>query len=272
VAAEEDARWLVGSYYVANFWDPSTMPRATGAQGQEYQAPPLLYEPLWDDYLIPTAVEVATISSTHPGIAGVHIDLEMYGTVLIYNEAHSFDDTTFQVWIDTLTDDGLRAQMLALPLTARLDELVDRGLLSEYLATLHAKAVEIGQRWRAAVDAVDPDTVLSLYLANIPACWQYRGFIEGAGRPDNPVIVVTYDPHTRPARASYVAQGIPMVSLGGPIVSHFPPTEFATVLDNCKEWTDGFWYFSHDEVSAIDHHPLQFGTREEYRTAIASVE
>ena len=59
-----------------------------------------------------------------------------------------------------------------------------------------------------------------------------------------------------------------MVHLGGPIVSHFPPTLLTTVLENCTGHTDGFWYFSHDEISASGTGDLFHGTREEYRNAI----
>jgi hypothetical protein len=51
-------------------------------------------------------------------------------------------------------------------------------------------------------------------------------------------------------------------------VSHFPPTLLTTVLENCTGYTDGFWYFSHDEISANGTGDLAHGTREAYRDAI----
>ena len=54
------------------------------------------------------------------------------------------------------------------------------------------------------------------------------------------------------------------------IVSHFPPDDLATTLDSCDTYTDGFWYFSHDEISATGSGDLTHGTRAEYRTAIAT--
>jgi hypothetical protein len=271
VAEAQAARWLVGSYYTGHVYNsnPSAFPsRSVGAQNQTYSAPPLLYQPLWDDYLIPAAVEVATVSATHPGIAGILVDMEMYGTVLTYSDAQAFDDTTYDTYLATVTDAGVRSMLEAQPVQARLDALIGAGLLRDYITTLHDAAADVGARYRAAVDALDADLAIALYFPGYPTAWQYRGLIEGLGTPTHPVIVLSYDPYSRPARASQVAGGTSVVHLGGPIVSHFPPTLLTTVLENCTGYTDGFWYFSHDEISAGGTGDLAHGTREAYRDAI----
>jgi hypothetical protein len=154
--------------------------------------------------------------------------------------------------------------------TSRLDALIERGLLKDYITALRAGAAAIGARYRAAVEAVDPDFVIALYFPGYPTTWQYRGLIEGMGTSTNPVIVLTYDPYSHPARANAVASSTSMVHIGGPIVSHFPPTDLTAVLENCTSLTDGFWYFSHDEISANATADLAHGTREQYRNAISA--
>ena len=266
------SRWLVGGYYTGHVYnrDPSSFPSSVGAQRQAMDAPPLLYAPLWDDYLIPAAVEVASASSTHPGIAGILVDMEMYGTVLAYTDMQAFDDTTWNAYLDTLTDAGLRDALAAQPVQARLDALLERGILGDYVSTLERLAAEIGARYRDAVRAVDPDFVIALYFPGYPASWQYRGLIRGLGSPENPVVVLTYDPWSHPARADSVLAGTSMIHVGGPILSHFPPDTLASVLDSCASWTDGFWYYSHAEISALAAGAPAHGTRAAYRAAISS--
>lgn len=273
VAGDSSARWLVGSYYTGHVYnrDPDSFPSSIGAQNQAY-ATPLLYQPLWDDFLIPAGEEVASISADHPGIAGILIDMEMYGSVLTYTDAQAFDDTTFMAYVDTVTDTELHDTLAALPVLVRLDVLVESGLLGDYIRTLESQAEAIGNRYRDAVRALDADFVIALYFPGYPTAWQYRGLVRGLGSADNPVILLTYDPWSHPARADAVAGGNHQVHLGGPIVSHFPPDDLVTTLDSCDTYTDGFWYFSHDEISATGSGDLTHGTRAEYRTAIATAD
>jgi hypothetical protein len=216
-------------------------------------------------------VEVASAAALHPGIAGILIDMEMYGTVLTYTDAQAFDDTTWNVFMDTLPDGDVKDLLLEQPLQTRLDALVDGGLLRDYLETLGARARAIGERYREAVASIDPDFRIALYLPGYPTAWQYRGLIEGLGTESNPAIVLTYDPYSRPARASDVAGGAHFVHLGGPILGHFPPPELQTALANCLENTDGFWYYSHDELSELAASDPPHGSRADYRAAIAAV-
>jgi hypothetical protein len=271
IAEAQGARWLVGGTYSGHVYNsnPSIFPRSVGAQGQAYDAPPLLYEPLWDDFLIPAAVEVATASADHPGIAGILVDMEMYGTVLTYTDAQAFDETTYGVYLETVEDASLRSLLEAQPVDTRLDTLIDGGLLADYLGVLEGRAAEIGARYREAVSAAAPGFTIALYFPGIPTCWQYRGLIEGMGETGNPVVILSYDPFSRPYRADMVARGAQAVHLGGAIVSLFPPENLAQVLGNCGQYTDGFWYFAHDEVSDITPVDPVFGTRADYRDAIA---
>jgi len=48
------------------------------------------------------------------------------------------------------------------------------------------------------------------------------------------------------------------------------PEDLQTTLANCDTYTDGFWYFSHDELSVSGTGDLTFGTRAEYREAISA--
>ncbi len=271
VAQAQGARWLVGGYYTGHVYnrDPSAFPSSVGAQGQTYSTP-LLHAALWDDLLIPAAEEVAVQSAAHEGIAGILLDMEMYGSVLTYTDAQAFDDTTWTVYVETVDDGDLHDMLAAQPVLTRLDTLIENGLLGDYMRTLEQAAERIGARYRDAVRAISPGFVIALYLPGYPTAWQYRGLIRGLASPDNPVIVLTYDPWSHPARAHDVACGQGMVHLGGPILSHFPPEALGDVLASCDDHTDGFWYFSHDEISANATGDLAFGTREQYRTAIAT--
>ncbi|MFH1437153.1 MAG: hypothetical protein ABIJ56_15705 [Pseudomonadota bacterium] len=273
IAQEEGAQWLVGGYYIHPYAaEPSEFPKSVGAQRQQFDAPPLLFEAMWDDTFIPAAVEVAQAAADHPGIIGYHIDMEMYGTVLTFTDAQAFDDTTFDIYLETITDSELKSLLETQPLDSRLDALIENGVLADFFGVLYDKAVEIGARMREAAHAVDPDLIFTFYFPNFPVCWQYRGLIEGLGDALHPVIILTYDPYSRPSRGNMVACGSSAVHVGGAIMSHFPPENLTDVLNNCTQFTDGFWYFSHNEISATGEGDLPFGTREEYRTAITNAD
>jgi hypothetical protein len=177
--------------------------------------------------------------------------------------------STYGVYLETVEDASLRSLLEAQPVDTRLDTLIESGLLADYIGVLEQRAAEIGARYREAVSAAAPGFTIALYFPGIPTCWQYRGLIGGMGEAGNPVIILSYDPFSRPYRADMVAGGAQAVHLGGAIVSLFPPENLTQVLGNCGQYTDGFWYFAHDEVSDITPVDPVFGTRAEYRDAIA---
>ena len=121
-------------------------------------------------------------------IAGVSIDLEMYGAKFmeVYSNAATFDDPTYQAfWKD-------RTEKLDYETVApekRFDFLAEHDLLDDYYRFLEARIEEIARNVRTQIHAEAPDLLIGFlqYLDN----WFYRGFVRGLGTPEMPVIAFT---------------------------------------------------------------------------------
>jgi hypothetical protein len=271
-AASAGVPWTVGMYYSGYVFlnHDDEWPWSVGAQGQRVHQPAVAYAPYWDEALSPAVVEVATIAAEHPGIAGIQIDMETYDGVLWYSDLQCFDDESFAVYLDALEDAGLRAELEDVGARGRMDALIDRGLLRDYLEALSAEVEAAGRRMEEAVHAIDPGFAFVLYAPIFSSAWFYRSLARGLATPGLPVVWLSYDTLTRRQRASWVGDGIPVVHLGGVIVGNFAPDGLRTALESGLAEADGFWFFSFDEVSDTAAADPPHGARADYRAAIAA--
>ena len=271
-AAAAGVPWTVGMYFSGHVFlaHDGDWPWSVGAQGQRLRQPAAAHAGYWDDALTPAVVEVATIAASHSGIAGIQIDLETYGGGLWYADLQCFDDESFGVYLAGLADAALRAELAAASQRQRLDELIDRGLLRDYLETLEAHVGAAAGRMRAAARALDPDFDFVLYAPAFSSAWFYRALGRGLGEPARPAVWLSYDTWTAGQRAGWVGDGIPSVHLGGVIVGHFTPDDLRTALEAGIAFADGFWLFPFDELSETAASGPRHGTREEYRAAVAA--
>jgi hypothetical protein len=270
-AAASGVPWTVGMYFSGYAFNnhSADWPWSVGAQNQRVQQPAVADVAYWDEVLTPAVVEVATIAADHPGIAGIEIDMETYGGSLWYTDLQCFDDESFQVYLDALTDDALRAALSTVGRRQRLDELIDRGLLRDYVDALSAHVEAAARRMEQAAHALDPGFTFIVYAPVFTSGWFYRAIGRGLATPDLPVVWLSYDTLTARQRASWVGDGIPAVHLAGIILGNFDPEGFATGLESGLSHSDGFWFFSADELSDTADHDPAHGTRAAYRAAVA---
>jgi len=252
LAQAAGARWFVGGW----FNDGSqAYPLMTGAQGQVSDVPAPLNEAYWSQLIIPAYAAVGEVAAAHPGIAGVHLDLELYNGPVWHHDGWAFSDDTLERYLATVTDPGWAEQVRTTPVPDRLDLLVDSGHLGDYFIALEASAYDLGRRCREAAHAHAPHLEMMVYVAGFPNTWFYQGLFRGLGTFAQPVIVLTYDGWARRATESLWNTGVQLVHLGGAIVGHFLPTDLDDVLVSLAQGNDGYWYYSFNDFSAINADP-----------------
>ncbi|MBI5499015.1 MAG: hypothetical protein HY907_02155 [Deltaproteobacteria bacterium] len=264
--------WTVGMYYSGYAFNnhDAEWPWSVGPQGQRIRQPAAAEVRYWDEVLMPAVVEVATIAATHPGIAGIEIDMETYGGALWYPDLQCFDDESFQVYLDGLSDDALRDELAGVAQRGRLDALLWHGLLRGYVEALSAHVEAAARRMEEAAHALAPDFVFIPYAPIFSSAWFYRAVGAGLATPDLPVVWLSYDTLTARQRESWVADGIPTLHLGGVILGNFDPDGLETGLRSGLSHADGFWLFSFDELSDTVAADPPHGTRAAYRAAVAA--
>ncbi|MFH2005269.1 MAG: hypothetical protein ABI333_01655 [bacterium] len=252
LAETAGARWFVGDW----FNDGSgAYPPMIGAQGQVSDVPAPLNETYWSQVIIPIYEAVGQLAATNLGIAGIHLDLELYSGPVWHHDGWAFSDDTLQRYLDTITDPGLTSDLQNVSSADRLDLLVDRGLLGDYFGALEEAAYELGRRCREAAHAHAPQLEMMVYVAGFPNTWFYHGLFRGLGTLQQPVIVMTYDGWANRATEAFWTRGVPLVHLGGAIVSHFLPTDFDDVLVSLAQGNDGYWYYSFNDFSLTNPNP-----------------
>ena len=112
--------------------------------------------------------------------------METYGGGLWYADLQCLDDESYGVYLAALVDDALRTELAAVSQRRRLDALVDRGLLRDYLETLEAHVRGAAERMRAAARALDPDFDFVLYAPAFSSGWFYRALGRGLGEAARP--------------------------------------------------------------------------------------
>ncbi|MBI5490398.1 MAG: hypothetical protein HY905_23885 [Deltaproteobacteria bacterium] len=264
--------WTVGMYYSGYAFNnhDAEWPWSVGPQGQRIRQPAAAEVGYWDEVLTPAVVEVATIAATHPGIAGVEIDMETYGGALWYPDLQCFEDESFQVYLDGLADDALRSELSGVSQRGRLDALLWHGLLRDYLEALSVRVEAAARRMEEAAHALDPDFVFIPYAPIFSSAWFYRAVGAGLATEVLPVVWLSYDTLTARQRESWVADGIPAIHLGGIILGNFDPEGLETGLRSGLSHADGFWLFSFDELSDTVASDPPHGTRAAYRAAVAA--
>jgi len=251
-AEAEGARWFVGDWFNA---EAGSYPQMMGADGTPGGVPAPLNEAYWSEVVIPIYEAVGATAAEHPGLAGLHVDLELYSGPLWHFDGHAFSDDTLEHYLATVEDDALTEALRGAGVGERLDELVDRGLLGDYFGALEEAAYQLGVRCREAARQHAPDLELSLYVPGFANTWFYQGLLRGMGTAERPVLLLTYEGWSDRPNEALRAEGVEMVHLGGTIVGHWLPADFDDVLVDLATGNDGYWYFMFNDFSATNGAP-----------------
>ncbi len=268
MAEDAGARWLVGDWFNREAGD---YPEMVGAHGYLGGVPAPLHEAHWADVVIPIYGAVGQTAADNPGLGGLHIDLELYSGPIQHHDGWAFSDDTLEVFLADEGDADLGADLRDATASRRMDVLVDAGRLGDYFVALEQAAYELGVRCREAAHAHDPDLQLMVYTAGFPDTWFYRGLLRGLGTAELPVIALTYEAWHGRAADSLYADGIHVAHLGGTIVSHWTPADFGTALVSLATGTDGYWYFTFNDLSLTNPDPPALhGQTNDYWVAITA--
>lgn len=184
-------------------------------------------------------------------IAGVAIDLEMYGAKFmeVYTNACTFDDPTYQAFWKSI---GRQADLQVAP-EKRLDYLAEQGLLQEYYRYLEGVIEPIARDIEKEIHQEAPDLLIGFlqYLDN----WFYRGFIRGLGTARMPVIAFsenTYYGYNYDADYEYDHfkqnnQHALYVPGFWPRTIH--PKSLGPQIYAAGVESDGYWLFGYDQTS-----------------------
>ncbi len=220
---------------------------AIGAYGHVLDAPPPLSEAWWKAGIEDIVLGAATASLAHPGVRGVHFDMELYGSQsLLYHDGHAFDAETWSHALAALAahDEALAAAAEALQPTERLAWLVDNGLLGFVYASLEQVVAKRAAAIREAAHAIAPGFTLAFYMPVFNDSWFYRGLMRGFGTAEQPAIVLSYDAATARLRDSLARDGIHIRHLGGLLGVLYQPLQFEDALVGAAARSDGYWLFS----------------------------
>jgi len=249
---------------------------AVGAWGQVLEAPPPLSDKYWEEAIRPLFLGAATAASQHPGILGLHFDMELYGAgSLWYAQGYAFDDDTWGRILAVLeeADPALSLEAAALKVGDRLPWLVDEGLVARAFGALEDETAGRCAALREEARAIRPELELAFYGVMVSTAWFYKGWMRGLGTPERPVTHLSYDIATSEAEEIFHREGIAVRIVGGILGVLFTPTDLQKGLYNAGERADGYWLFQFTDFPYQwdpQKPPKMNGTPDEYWDAISS--
>ena len=236
-------RWFIGLNYADSKDDPS---RAYGAQGQTVQAPSPLSRRFWErEMLIPLTVS-AQYALNHPCVAGLIIDLELYGNEPTYNYymGYGYGDLCYRVFLENVRgtiDEEVRQQLSTLDLKDRFDALRERGLLRLYYSVLESEVERMGRRIRERVHAIHPGLILGAYIFTMPTNWFAHALLRGLSTPEHPILLLTFHLKTHRTIEQLRARGIYAYHASAALMGMFEVNEYRKVFANAFAHNHGYW-------------------------------
>ncbi len=252
-------RWLAGIDVPGQDANLDAYPRAVAIGGREVALPSPVDARFWDEQIVPQIQALAARAGKGSPLAGVLLDLEMYGRpVLYYGDAFDFGDGPFLAFLDEAAGAGsvpgsdrpvpgsLAGHEAArrLQAGARGDWLLATGQLPAYYAWLGRQAEAIGRRLRAALDAAAPpgrDLVLGFYAVGLLPAWFYQGLWRGASAGGRPVLLFTFQVTARAELGEREAEGICARHALAALLGLVGRDGLAPVLARAGREHDGFW-------------------------------
>jgi hypothetical protein len=275
-AAETGTRIFLGvNFLLPKYGDlAEQVGAAIGADGQEIKAPPPISKTYWDEALLPVFLGGAELAAEHEGIAGIHLDTELYGAgQLWYSQGFMFDPATWDFLISKVSalDPALAQAAADVPQFERLAWLVDNGLAGLAMTALETQVAALASDLRLAVRTVNPDVELAFYGVMLSTAWFYRGLMKGLGTMEQPVTHLSYDVFTLRARKILSGEGIHIRVLGGLLGVLFKPADMGNALLNLGTEGDGYWLFQFTDFP-VDwdpaNPPKMHGTPDDYWAAV----
>ena len=258
-------RWFLGSFYRNGVFTEGDHARSVDAYGRAFDAPSPLDPTWWAEGVAPIIEGAARIAASHPNLAGVSLDTELYGTgPLMYAAGHGYEPPAWATVVAAIRahDPGLADEAEASALRDRLPWLVTHGLAPFAWRALEAEVAARATEIREAARAIAPELELAVYLPYVRTSWFYRGLMRGWGTAERPLLVLSYDPLPAPVRDQLAGQGVHVRTLGGVLAVRLTADDLGTALHTAGARSDGFWLFQYrdfgrDTDPAERHDPVE---------------
>jgi hypothetical protein len=234
-------RWFVGMEFPGRYASEEQMTRAVGAEGASWAIPSPWDLGLWRREVVRPAALVAQWATSHPEVAGIVLDLEMYGRKpLFFSQGVDYGDGPFLAFLEGLQG-SMPDQGKGLPPAERFSWLRERGLLREYLLFLEGRSEEMGRELRHAVHSVHPQLILGCYSAGILHRWFYRGLWRGMSDPERPVLLFTFQRDVDMDLAELRAQGIHALHVRGLLMGMMSREDYVPLFQDALKRHAGYW-------------------------------
>ncbi len=234
-------RWFLGMEFPGRHASVGPMTKAIGAEGREWDAPSPWDLEFWTREVVGPAVMAARWSISKPVVAGMVVDLEMYGRKpLFFGQGLDFGDLPFRAFLRA-KGKGEAGPEWRLPGGERFPWLREQGLLGDYYAFLERRAEEMGRALREKVRSVNPDLVLGCYAAGILHRWFYRGLWRGMGEPEKPVVLFTFQRDVEADLAELRALAIHALHVRALLMGMMRRQEYPFLFKDALTRHSGYW-------------------------------
>jgi hypothetical protein len=143
---------------------------------------------------------IARYSQDHSALKGIihdwdtHINRDARG----YSMTDAFEDEQFFYFVRYLARNGLYHgddfnTMNKLAQDERFEWLMKSGHLEAYFQVLESNAEKLGRLYRQTIDEINPALHHGAFIRTLEPSWFHLGFWRGAGTPERPFIVMSYE-------------------------------------------------------------------------------
>ncbi len=236
-----DVRWLLGVNFPGGPSKRELPSYAVGANGESTTAPSPCDRTIWNQEILPSLRVAAQWAKNHPSMAGVVIDLEMYGRrPLFFGNGVDFGEEPFRRFLESIGE-AENSRDLALRPEERFEWLMEMGLLERYHGFLEKRAQDIGRSLREEIRSIQPDWMIGCYMAGILHSWFYRGLFRGLTERGKPVLLFTFQRDVERDLEELRANGIEAVHLRGLLMGMMRKGDYEGLFTDSLLRHGGYW-------------------------------
>jgi hypothetical protein len=220
--------------------------RCYGAQGQKLHAVSALDPGFWQDNWRNSMLAMAEFSLDHPCVAGLTMDVELYGHPPAYNYymGYGFEDACYYAALDRWTgllDAGLLEDARAVQLPDRFNFLRTRGLLEAYFTLLSDEVARLCAGIREDIWRVNPDLLFASYIFTTPCNWFDLGVYRGFSTPERPLILMTFNVRSGRMMEHLRRRGVYAYHTSVALLGMIRKEEYEAVFVNARRYGHGYW-------------------------------
>ena len=173
---------------------------ALDARGEAVGLPSRLDMNYLNQYLFEPARIIALHSRGQPALKAIVHDWETHiaRSSEPYAATDVFDHLHFRYFISHLTRNGLDygdeyKTVMELDRNERFEWLLKSGYLETYIQLQESIAERLGTRYRRSMDEINPGLRHGAFVRSLRPNWFHLGFWRGAGTPERPFLIFSYE-------------------------------------------------------------------------------